>query len=297
MFNDLNGDGVLDGGEPGLSGWTVNLLNSSHTTINTATTVAGGGYSFTGLLPGTYTVQVVSQSGYVATTSTSVQITDNTGQADTVNFGEYLPQQGPTVYKVTSNADSGPGSLREAIESADMLGSASTIEIAIGTGEQTIELLSALPAITAAVTIDGTTQLGYSGKPLIELDGAGAGAGANGLTITGDGITVKGLIISGFGGDGIQITGNDDVIESSYIGTDFTGSTPLGNGGAGIALTGGAGHNTIGGTIAGAGNVISANAGDGIDDIEASSNLIAGNWIGTTADGTAALANTAPGWS
>ena len=69
----------------------------------------------------------------------------------------------------------------------------------------------------------------------------------------------------------------------------------MGNGGAGIAITAGSTHNTIGGTAAGAGNVISGNAGDGIDDIGASSNLIAGNWIGTSALGTAALANIGAG--
>ena len=88
-------------------------------------------------------------------------------------------QQGPPLYTVTSTADSGAGSLREAIDDADAHGGASTIAFAIGTGQQTIDVLSPLPAITAPVTIDGTTQPGYSGTPLIELDGAGAGTGSN----------------------------------------------------------------------------------------------------------------------
>ena len=58
MFNDLNGDGTLESGEPGLKGWTVNLLNSASQVITTATTAANGSYSFTSLLPGTYIVQV-----------------------------------------------------------------------------------------------------------------------------------------------------------------------------------------------------------------------------------------------
>ena len=56
-------------------------------------------------------------------------------------------------------------------------------------------------------------------------------------------------------------------------------------------LIDGATGNTIGGTTAGSGNVISANAGDGVDDIGANSNVIVGNWIGTNATGTAALGN------
>ena len=125
----------------------------------------------------------------------------------------------------------------------------------------------ALPAITAPLIIDGTTQPGYSNTPLIELDGAGAGTGANGLTLAGNGITVKGLIISGFGGDGIEVTGNNDLVESNYIGIDSTGNHAMGNGEAGVAIIDGATGNTIGGTAAGSGNVISANAGDGVDDI------------------------------
>ena len=115
------------------------------------------------------------------------------------------------------------------------------------------------------------------------------------MTITGNDITVKGLIISGFGGDGIEVTGNDALIESSYIGIDSTGTKAMGNGAAGVAVIGGGTNNTIGGTTAGAGNVISANAGDGVDDIDANASLIAGNWIGTNAVGTAALANTGDG--
>ncbi len=91
VFNDLNGDGSLESGEPGLSGWTVQLLNSANTVIASATTPAGGSYSFAGLLPGSYTVQVVSQTGYVASSSSSVSVTDDNGQTDTVNFGEFVP--------------------------------------------------------------------------------------------------------------------------------------------------------------------------------------------------------------
>src|SRR4051794_23894067 len=80
---------------------------------------------------------------------------------------------------VVSNADDGgPGSLRQAILDADAAGEASTITFAIpGAGVHTIAPGSELPAVTAAVTIDATTQPGYQGRPLIELDGEHAGAG------------------------------------------------------------------------------------------------------------------------
>ena len=239
---------------------------------------------FTNLAPGTYTIEDVLQSGFIQTTPASGSlaiVAPGGGLFSDENFGVFLAQQGPPVYTVSSTADSGVGSLREAIAYADAYGGATTIALSIGTGQQTIDLLSPLPAITGPVTIDGTTQPGYSDKPLIELDGADAGAGANGLTLAGNGITVMGLIISGFSGNGIEVTGNDDLIKSNYIGIDSTGNKALGNGGAGIAIVDGATGNTIGGTAAGSGNVISANAADGVDDINANANVIAGNWIGT----------------
>ncbi|MGI9606029.1 MAG: SdrD B-like domain-containing protein, partial [Acidimicrobiales bacterium] len=69
VWDDLDGDGIQDAGEPGLDGITINLLDATGTTtLATTTTASGGAYSFTGLVPGTYTVQVVVPSGMVATT-------------------------------------------------------------------------------------------------------------------------------------------------------------------------------------------------------------------------------------
>src|SRR5262249_5164348 len=80
-----------------------------------------------------------------------------------------------------------------------------TIAFAVGTGVQTIELTSALPAITEAVVLDGTTQPGFAGSPLIELNGVNAGS-APGLEITAGSCTVRGLVINRFEGSGILIT-------------------------------------------------------------------------------------------
>src|SRR6516162_7445243 len=79
---------------------------------------------------------------------------------------------------VTTTSDSGDGSLRAAIIAVNGSGGG-TINFKIGTGAQTIALLSALPAITTPVTIAGNSQPGFAGSPLIELNGAGAGTDAN----------------------------------------------------------------------------------------------------------------------
>jgi hypothetical protein len=67
VFNDLNGDGSLGSGEPGLAGWTVNLINPGGTTAASTTTDSSGNYSFTGVLTGTFFVAEVLQSGYTQT--------------------------------------------------------------------------------------------------------------------------------------------------------------------------------------------------------------------------------------
>jgi hypothetical protein len=56
VWNDLNGNGVQDAGEPGVGGITVILYNNAGTPVDTVTTDATGGYLFTNLTPGSYTV-------------------------------------------------------------------------------------------------------------------------------------------------------------------------------------------------------------------------------------------------
>ncbi|HQU41211.1 MAG TPA: LamG domain-containing protein, partial [Pirellulales bacterium] len=100
-----------------------------------------------------------------------------------------------TAAVVTTTADSGPGSLRQAISdvnSANAAQAAITFDIPTSdpgynatTGVWTISPASALPTITAPVILDGTSQPGYAGTPVILLDGANAGnSGIHGLNMT-----------------------------------------------------------------------------------------------------------------
>ena len=69
-FQDLNGDGIRDSGEPGLGGMTVALSNGqTNATSSAAGTV--GGYSFQNLAPGSYTVSMTVPAGFFATTPVS----------------------------------------------------------------------------------------------------------------------------------------------------------------------------------------------------------------------------------
>jgi hypothetical protein len=88
-FNDQNGNHQWDAGEPGLSGWTINLTGSNGTA--TATTDASGQYSFTDVAPGYYTVSETGQSGWTQTCpqspgTYSIQVAAGQGISD-LHFG------------------------------------------------------------------------------------------------------------------------------------------------------------------------------------------------------------------
>ena len=194
---------------------------------------------------------------------------------------------------MTNTNDNGAGSLRQAIidSNADS-GDRDTIVFDIpGGGVHTITPLTALPVISQPVVIDGTTQPGYAGGPLIELNGNGlAGAG---LFISGGNSIVRGLVINRFGGAGILVqTNGGNVIAGNYIGVDALATTARGNGGHGVQIDGAPG-NTVGGVEPAARNVISGNLQNGvsISGAAATGNLVASNFIGTNGSGMSAIAN------
>ena len=82
----------------------------------------------------------------------------------------------------------------------------------------------------------------------------------------------------------------NNVIQGNFIGTDATGSLPLGNN-DGIVFLAGFTTNRVGGTAPGAGNVIAANHNDGIEFNGSAGNNTQGNWIGTNQTGAAGLGN------
>ena len=128
-----------------------------------------------------------------------------------------------------------------------------------GTGPQTIATTSALPAITAPVTIDGTLDPDFSGTPVVRLLGTSAGASVDGLVLQ-DASTVQGLAILGFDGAGIRITasGGGSRIQGNNIGIDTDGTTLLGNAGGGI-IADNSPNNIIGGTTTADRNLITGN--------------------------------------
>lgn len=138
------------------------------------------------------------------------------------------------------------------------------------------------------LTAAGTAALanGYSGVVLQE--------GADNTVIGGTTAETRN-VISGNAEQGIEISNastTGTIITGNYIGTNAAGTAGVGNGNDGIATNNTAPAITVGGTASGAGNVISGNTDDGvyISSSSAASTLL-GNYVGTNAAGTAAVAN------
>ncbi|HVC93645.1 MAG TPA: DUF4214 domain-containing protein [Pirellulales bacterium] len=117
-------------------------------------------------------------------------------------------------------------------------------------------------------------------------------------------------LVSGNALDGIHIVGTlaapatGNVVEGNFVGTNSAGTgsvgnragngTPEGNGFFGIEVSG-ANSNAIGGTVAGARNVVGLNS-DGIElDDGAQNNTVQGNFVGVGADGVTPLGNSLHG--
>jgi Tol biopolymer transport system component len=98
VWNDLDGDGVREDGEPGLEGWTVYLDEDGDGQLGQdevqTQTDANGDYALTRLFPDTYTVREVPQAGWVPSVPAggAYTVTLAAGEeASGANFGECLP--------------------------------------------------------------------------------------------------------------------------------------------------------------------------------------------------------------
>ena len=202
---------------------------------------------------------------------------------------------------VNSTADPGDGvcdatecTLREAIDTANAQAGVDVIHFNIAPGgAQTIIPVHSLPPIVDPIILDATTQPGFVGAPLIELNGTQAGPGADGLMVDAGHSTIRGLVIDSFSGNGVfLLNGPSDAIVGSFIGTDPTGSIARGNNGAAGILIIDSADNVIGGPAPLLRNVISGNHhGIYMTGRGSTGNIIAGNYIGVDASGLHPLGN------
>jgi CSLREA domain-containing protein len=290
-------------------------------------TVTGYGQGQTYLGTATVTTDDNGHADFAVTFNVSVPNGQLIAATATKPFGgtsDFSPRIGAgdvlgNVFVVNSTDDTDDGAynpahvtLRDAILAANAHPGQDTIEFDIpGSGVQTIAPLTALPLITDPVIIDGTTQPGYAGTPLIQITGANveqtdiSGAPVNevGLFVDSDDSTVKALDINSFDfngpnvGTGIVMEGSNNVLVGSFIGVDSTGTVAMPNKHGGLISGFG---DRIGGTTAAERNVVSGNYDAGLEvsnfnpttgTSDGAANLIEGNFIGTDITGMQPIPN------
>ena len=240
--------------------------------------------------------------------------------ASALLFAPLVPGAVAATITVTTTADSGAGSLRQAIlDSNASAGVLDTIAFNVtGAGCAgipavcTIKPTTALPIIIDPVIINGYTQPGSSPNTLatgedavllVELDGSLLGANGVGIEIFANATTIQGLVINRFTFVGLYFdaTGGGTLgghtIRGNFIGTDPSGTVAAGNETWGIFLR--SPDSLIGGPNPADRNVIAANGINGSFGANiriegdfggsVSGSAVKGNYIGTNAAGTASL--------
>lgn len=188
------------------------------------------------------------------------------------------------TFTVTNTNSEGAGSFRDALFKANQSpGSVITFNIASG---HTINVVAELPTITVPLRIDGTTQPGYAGTPIVELNGATATNPLSGLIrISGGSSVIRGLVINRNRDNGIKLGGGGgNIIENNFIGTDVAGTSKLGNAADGISIEGLQAIPCV--------EMSFREMASPASIISSSGNIVQGNWIGTDKSGSGlAIAN------
>jgi hypothetical protein len=185
----------------------------------------------------------------------------------------------------------GTADLGNAKQGVEINGASRVIVEGNGAGSQVISGNLVGVEIDGPVSSDNVIQGNFIGtdktgsQPLGNSNQGVLIEGSASNTIGGLGGTARNLISANQWGvqvDGAGATGN--LIEDNFIGSDTTGSLPLGNEINGILVSGGASNNTIGGTAAGQGNTVAFNDEQGIDVAAGTGNSILSNSIFSNAD-------------
>jgi S-layer homology domain len=206
------------------------------------------------------------------------------------------------TYTVTSTADSGVGTLRQAILDANTNPGADTIAFNIvGSGVHTIAVASALPTITGPTTVDGYTQPGSSANTnptsmglntvlQIEIDCSAVGA-TNCLKVAADDVTIKGLVMNRAPQYEIDVldTHQNFVLEGCFLGTDPSGTQIPAPFHGSLRFNQNHTNGRVGGTTPAARNLIGVDNGAGlllaVGPPGFIDGLVAGNLIGTDVSG------------
>jgi hypothetical protein len=238
------------------------------------------------------------------TAESNVQLSAGTSSGDAIDSGTSAPftvLSPPSTLTVSSINDSGPGTLRDAIDTANAFGCGTPCTINFSTSGTIVLATPLSPISRSDVLIDGYTAPGASpntnafGLPdnaniTMQLDGSSTIA--TGFDVQGQNDVLKGFVIKNFTTTGVKFTGTNtgSGIEGCFVGTDASGNNAAPNG-DGVGFTASS-NGTAGGTSAAARNVISGNGMYGVYAGAVSSNIsIYGNYIGVKANLSGALPN------
>lgn len=259
----------------------IEIAGNSAGALSTGFAISGGGTTVRGLVINRFDGDGINLSGsgyiiegnYIGTNATGTAGSGNGGTGVLINSGSGTLIGGTSSGArnvISANLGNGVqillGPAMNHLIQGNFIGTDASGAIGLGNQSDGIVMLSGTNNVTNC-TVGGTT----------------AGAGN---------------VISANTGVGVQFitVGTSNLVQGNFIGTDASGSSDLGNGSSGVALTE-ANDCTVGGTVAGAGNVISGNGLNGvrINRITATGNRVQGNRIGTRADGTTQLRNSSDG--
>jgi hypothetical protein len=203
VWNDLDGDGLQDPGEPGLAGVTVELRNSANTLIASVVTDGSGLYSFTGLGADTFTVTVVpsglgavdvpthDRDGVATANVATVVLADDQAVTD-ADFGYKQPAAGSIGDRVWNDADGDgnqdPGETGLAGVTVELRNSSNVVIATTVTDGNGIYGFTGLAAGTYTVTVV-PAGLGAVNIPTYDRDGVATANVATVVLATGQSIS------------------------------------------------------------------------------------------------------------
>ena len=226
-------------------------------------------------------------------------VVNSTGDAPDVLVGDGICNTG-----ATNSLGATECTLRAAIEEANATPGKANVtfnmpvtEIGHAGGIWTITPTSAHPFVTDEVSLDATTQPGFAGTPIVQLDGSLAVGSSAGIVLRTNNSLVRGFIVHSFPDEGLEIDGSTgagdfNTLVGNWVGIDAAG-TPSPNADIGVLITVDAFGNSVGGVAAGDANVIGASTNSGvvIRNTGTDQNVVEGNFIGVLTDGVTPVPN------
>ena len=267
---DLTGSVPLPNGGDG-----IQVISSSSTTIGGAATGAGN------LISGNAQNGIQLTAAFVKPNSSATLIAGNFIGVDAA--GESIIANGNNG--IFQNGGDGTTIGGTASAARNIISGNKSAGISMGTGNNSL-----IEGNYIGTDLSGTKALGNR----IGLEWTNASFATVGGTTASARNIISGNTSAGM--DSFVIGSGNELIQGNYIGVDVTGIKALPNNGVGVRIAGPT-NNTIGGTVSGAGNVISANNGDGIDFTvgPADGTVVQGNFIGTDSGGLLNLGNAGTG--